>query len=236
MIDRYRCWDDDVALIDTENAPGGIVIYYADGDEEIIHVNKYVIDLFECESAEDFLDLVGGTFRGFVHGEDINAAEDSIWGQVEKHDNLDHINYRIQTKTGKLVGIEDFGRLIEHEGERPVFHVFVIEAEARSAVDWLTGLPSMARFHELAEMGAATIRNRGDKPVAVALDLVGLKSYNTQYGREEGDKLLCVFADVLRKHFGSEACSRFGEDHYYAFAAYEGIEEKIDTLFVCVRA
>ncbi|MBQ3302825.1 MAG: EAL domain-containing protein, partial [Eggerthellaceae bacterium] len=214
-----------------DDAPGGVLVYYADGDEEIIYVNQYVIDLFECDSYEDLLELTKGSFRGFVHDEDINSSEDSIWGQVGKHDNLDHIYYRIKTKSGRLVNIEDFGRLVERSGARPVFTVFLIEMKRKDSVDWLTGLPSMVRFHELAEIGAASIRERGDKPVAIALDLVGMKAFNTQYGRDEGDKLLCVFADVLRKHFGSEACSRFSEDHYYAYTAEDGVKERIEALF-----
>lgn len=216
---------------DGDCAPGGVVVYYADGGEEILYVNQYVIDLFECDSVDDLLELVGGSFRGFVYGEDVDAATDSIWGQVEKHDNFDHINYRIKTKTGKLVAVEGFGRLVENEGARPVFHVFLVEAEQRAAVDWLTGLPGMVRFYELAELGAKAMWARGEQPVAVALDLMGMKAYNTQHGREEGDRLLCVFADVLRKHFGSEACSRFGEDHFYAFAPAWGFERKMSELF-----
>lgn len=218
-------------LFESDDAPGGMLIYYADGDEEIIHVNQYIIDLFDCESFDDFMEFTGGTFHGFVHGEDIDAAEDSIWGQVEKHDNLDHIYYRIETKAGRLVNIEDFGRLVERPGERPLFYVFIIEIKKKDAIDWLTGLNSMARFHELAEMGAETIRQRGERPVAVALDLVGMKSFNTQYSRDEGDKLLCVFADLLKRHFGSEACSRFAEDHYYAFAAESKAQDCLNRLF-----
>lgn len=235
MSSQYRRLYRDSMPLDSEEAPGGVIVYYADGDEEIIHVNKYIVDLFECETVDEFLDLVNGSFRSFVHGEDINAAEDSIWGQVEKHSNLDHINYRIKTRTGKLVNVEDFGRLVEIDNGRPLFYVFIVKVGQRSAVDLLTGLPSMMRFHELAEMGAQTIRRRGGTPVAVALDLVGMKAFNTQYGRDGGDNLLCVFADLLRKYFGSEACSRFSEDHFYAFAQYDGIDELIEALFADFR-
>ena len=100
-----------------------------------------------------------------------------------------------------------------------------------SSVDWLTGLPSMARFHELAQESAASLRSRGEQPIAIALDLVGLKSYNTQYGRDEGDNLLRLFADELAEHFGHDCCSRFAEDHFYAFAANEGLEERFEVLF-----
>lgn len=109
-------------------------------------------------------------------------------------------------------------------------------AVQHSSVDWLTGLPSMARFHELANIASAEIRASGDQPVAVALDLVGMKSFNTQYSREEGDKLLCVFADVLSEHFGAEACSRFAEDHYYAFVPSKDIEGLFEALFAEFKA
>jgi len=109
-------------------------------------------------------------------------------------------------------------------------------AVQHSSVDWLTGLPSMARFHELACIASAEIRESGDQPVAIALDLVGMKSFNTQYSREEGDKLLCVFADVLSEHFGAEACSRFAEDHYYAFVPSKNIEGLFEALFADFKA
>ena len=226
----------DAKFLESDYAPGGVIVYYADGDEEIIYANQYVIDLFECDSFDDLMELTNGSFRGFMHSEDVAAVEDSIWGQVEKLGNVDHIYYRIKTKTGRVVNVEDYGKLVKHPGERPLFYVFVVEVARRDSIDWLTGLNSMARFHELAEMGAQVIAQRGERPVAVALDLVGLKAFNAQYGRDEGDKLLCVFADVLRRHFGSEACSRFSEDHYYAFAAESLVQDKLEALFADFKA
>ena len=217
--------------MDATDAPGGVLVYYADGDEEIIHANDYVVELFECDSVDDFMEYSHGSFRGLVHPDDLDAIEDSIWGQVSTLDKYDHIYYRIVTKAGRLVTVEDFGRLVETPGERPVFYVFLVELTQIGSVDWLTGLPSMVRFHSLARLGAQTIRGRGDVPVAVALDLVGMKSYNTQYGRSAGDDLLRIFADVLRRHFGGEACSRFAEDHFYAFAAEAGLRERVEALF-----
>ena len=231
MQSRYRDIYETDFLLDSQKAPGGILIYYADGDEEIIHVNQYVVDLFECSSIDEFLDLVRGSFRGFVHDYDGDAAEESIWNQVEGHGGFDHLYYRIKTKTGRVIGVEDFGRLDgEHKG-RPIFHVFLAEIAQGSSVDWLTGLPDMARFHILSRMAASSIEARGERPAVVALDLVGLKAFNSEYGRSEGDKLLQVFADTLRKHFGSEACSRFAEDHFYAFATESVIEQRIMGVF-----
>ena len=227
---RFSAYEENFDLLG-DYMPGGFIVYYADGDEEIIYANRYIVELFECDTVEEFLELTQGSFHTFVYGEDIDTATDSIWGQVKKENNLDHIYYRIKTKSGRLLSVDDYGRLVERSGERPIFYVFITELVTLSSIDWLTGLPGMSRFHELAGMGADAIRQRGERPVAISLDLVGMKAFNTQYGREAGDHLLCVFGDVLRKHFGNEACSRFSEDHFYAFASEVGINERMEALF-----
>ena len=221
-------------LLNSEHAPGGVMVYYADGDEEIIHVNQYIVDLFECESVDEFLELTHGSFKGFVYSDDIDASEDSIWGQISTHDSFDHIYYRIKTKSGELVNVDDYGRLIEHRDgpdSRSVFHVFIMKIERGGSVDWLTGLPDMARFLQLAQLGVDALFERGEQPAVLALDLIGLKAYNMKYGREAGDQLLLAFAESLRKHFGGETCSRFAEDHFYAFASSKMLRQRVDGLF-----
>ena len=218
--------------VDTETIPGGFICYFADGDEEIIHANGYVVSLFECDNAEEFLALTKGSFRHFVIEDDLTAVENSIWGQVGCRGDLDHVYYRIRTKSGRLVTVVDYGRLIEEsEYGRPIFEVFVARVAPESAVDWLTGLSGMDRFHALARMGASLLAGAGQRPVAMAFDVMGMKGFNTRYGRKEGDRLLCAFADALRAELGGEACSRVGEDHFYAFAAEDGVEKKVEGIF-----
>ena len=223
---------EDCVQLYSESIPGGFVRYFADGDEEIIHANKYVIELFECESVEEFLELTQGSFRHFVCDDDLSAVEDSIWGQLKSRKNLDHVYYRIRTKTGRLITVVDYSRL-EHDSSygRPFFEAFVARVSKESAVDWLTGLSGMVRFHELARLGASRMASLGQRVVAVALDITGMKSFNTRFGRSEGDRLLCCLADALRSHFGGEACSRFGEDHFYAFSSEKDVEQKVEALF-----
>ena len=221
----------DILSFDSRQAPGGVIVYYADGDEEIIYANQYVVNLFECDSKEDFLEHVNGSFHSFVYADDIDAVEDSIWEQVASSGGFDRICYRIQTKTGRVISVEDFGRLEENtEGERPVFYVFVSEMRQRGPIDWLTGLPSVERFYKMAEMGASVIRAKSIRPVAIALDLVGMRAFNAKNGREAGDRLICLFADKMRDHFGNEACTRYGDGHFFAFAPEEGLVEKLEQL------
>lgn len=139
---------------------------------------------------------------------DIEAAEDSIWGQVAVRNDLDHIYYQIRTKTGRLVSVDDYGRLVRREGERPMFYVFVVQMDRGSVIDWLTGLPGLERFEEVARSNASVFFARGDQPAVVVFDLMGMKLFNERHGRKEGDLLLRTFAKVLRTQFGSEACCR----------------------------
>ena len=223
---------EDHLILDSEALPGGFVRYYADGDEEIIHANRYVIDLFECESAQDFLELTQGTFKHFVYDEDLAATEESIWSQVRSRDKLDHVYYRIRTKSGVLVTVVEHGKLVsDSEYGRPIFEMFVSRVLPTSAVDWLTGLSAMARFHELARIATSMFADTDQRIVAIALDITGMKAFNTRYGRAEGDRLLRAFASALRTQFGGEACSRFGEDHFYAFSPEKSVEKKVMALF-----
>lgn len=220
-----------MALIESENAPGGVIVYYADGDEEIIHVNQYVIDLLECDSFDDFMAFTGGTFKGFVQSDDINSAENSIWGQVESKNGFDHIYYQVITKSGRKVSIDDYGRLIKRPGERPVFYVFAVEMDLASSIDWLTGLPSMDRFKYISELEAASAARHGQSMTMIVFDLMGMKVYNAQHGREGGDRLLRTFANILRKHFGSESCCRYGGDSFCVCTSSEDVNERVNRVF-----
>ena len=219
-------------LLDMDHAPGGAIVYYGDGEQEIIHVNQYVLDLVECATVDEFLALTHGTFRGLVCEDDLEIAEQNIQRQIEDRHKLNHVYYRVKTATGKLVSVDDYGRVTTaRRNDRPVYHVFVIEMTDGGAIDWLTGLPGMAHFHDLVRMGAKSIRLRGERPVALAFDLTGLKAFNTHHGREKGNVMLRTFAAVLRSHFGREACSRFSEDHFYAFASERDLEKTIKSVF-----
>ena len=216
---------------DDQQAPGGVLVYYADGDEEIVYANQYLVDLFECDSVEEFLEHTKGSFRHFVHEDDIDAVEESIWEQVSKQSGFDRICYRIVTKTGKLTIVEDFGRLSESEHERPVFYVFVSELTQQGPVDWLTGLLSVDRFYKMATLEAKTMTECGKQPVALAFNLMGMKAYNVQNGHKAGDDFLCAFAEMLRKHYGSGACSRYASDRFLAIVSRDRVTETVNALF-----
>ena len=105
-----------------------------------------------------------------------------------------------------------------------------------SRYDYLTGLPSMTYFFELAEAGKKKIRENGDWPVLLFIDINGMKFFNQKHGFAEGDRYLQDFSRILVQLFSNENCCRFGQDHFGVFSRETGVEEKLNRLFEEARS
>ena len=131
----------------------------------------------------------------------------------------DEGNYR-ETKAAEGTGLsESLNNALHEEG--------ILRA---SYYDYLTGLPSMTYFFELAEAGKESIRRKGDNPALLYMNFSGMKFYNTRYGFAEGDKLLRAFARILINIFGAERCCRIGADHFAVQTEETGLEDKIQSM------
>ena len=96
--------------------------------------------------------------------------------------------------------------------------------------DYMTGLPNMSYFYELAEAGRKRMQAEGTDSAILFFDLTGLKQFNRRHGFAEGNHLIRTIAANLAKHFSSENCARFAQDHFAAFAPEEGLQEHLDAL------
>ncbi len=116
----------------TDGMPGGFFIYHADGNEELIYANKAMIGIFGCSSMEDFIEYIGGSFRGLVHPEDLDQVENSIHSQISMSSKgLDYVEYRVTRKDGMIRWIRDYGRFVHTSFYGDVFYVFVEDATER---------------------------------------------------------------------------------------------------------
>lgn len=115
-----------------EEMPGGFFIYRADGNEEILQINKAALKIFGCESYEEFKQLTGNTFKGLVHQDDIERVEKSIAYQIEHSaSNLDFVEYRIKQKDGSTRWITDYGRFAHLDGVGDIYYVFIADDTER---------------------------------------------------------------------------------------------------------
>ncbi len=100
-----------------------------------------------------------------------------------------------------------------------------------SIYDYLTGLPSMTYFFQLAEAERARHRAGNIRTAVLFVDLSGMKLFNLNYGFAEGDRLLKETARVLASHFSSENCCRLGQDHFAVCTQAEHVEDELLEVF-----
>ncbi len=106
----------------------GFFIYRAMEDERILYANPALMDLFGCESMEELMKLVGSSFRGIVHPEDLDRVEWEIEQQIQSsEENMDYVQYRIIRRDGQIRWVDDYGHLENSKWgeEHRLFYVFV---------------------------------------------------------------------------------------------------------------
>ena len=88
------------------------------------------------------------------------------------------------------------------------------EIKVKSFTDALTGLWN----REYTEAKVDELLNQGDSGALLMIDLDNFKAINDNYGHQEGDRVLNIFADTLRE-FSSEGdvICRIGGDEFVAF-------------------
>ena len=211
--------------------------------------------LFGCAREEAYARMEGGVYGG-VHPDDGARLADELRRFAAEGGAYNVIlrapaegRYRIIRARGERTRGEDGTPLIvvryEDEGgcgsgpedsadeaDRRFGGLLCGEAGARNAhLDQLTGLPGMSYYFGLAESGRRRIREEGARPAFLFIDLSGMKYFNQKFGFSEGDRLLCGFAGVLTRHFGSESCSRFGQDHFAVLTRADGLEDALEEIF-----
>ena len=103
-------------------------IYRAMEDERILYANPAMMDVFGCQSMGELMELVGHSFRGIVHPEDLERVEWEIENQIQSSDeNMDYVQYRIIRKDGEIRWVDDWGHLESSKWgeEHRLFYVFI---------------------------------------------------------------------------------------------------------------
>ena len=92
--------------------------------------------------------------------------------------------------------------------------LYTLLRQDRFYTDPLTGVPNINYMHEFGNNKVDVIRADGRTPHVILTDLNSMQSYNYQYGVKEGDRLLCLTADTLKKQFPKSLVTRGADDHF----------------------
>lgn len=217
--------------------PGGFFIYEAEGDEKIIFAETNVVKLFGCDTYEDFMDFVGGNFKGMVHPDDLHKIENQIEAQtIYAEKRHDYVRYRIITKQGEIRYIEDFGHLLHWTNGKSFYYVFIVDVDQNEYLnsssnsyaeaevlannretDELTGLFNMAFFYNKVQVLLSQPEIRRQDVSFVHFDIPNFKLYNERNGFKMGDELLCDLGKTIKDVFIGATVARFSDDHFVVF-------------------
>lgn len=217
-----------------QGLPGGVFIYTADEAEQLLYASEYVIQLFGCETYDEFAAYVGHSFRGMVYEADLETVEKEITAQIGTDvAKLDYVRYRIVMKDGTIRYVEDFGRYVELPGKTPVFYIFLVDYDRKylsGDVDAMTGLPGNRRFLQYIN---DLKRKKGslDGYAMVYFNLVNFKLINIRYGVANGDASLVKIRTILQSVFPDGFLSRRRNDHFILFVPQTDIAERLQKTY-----
>ncbi|MCR4877396.1 MAG: response regulator [Clostridiales bacterium] len=142
-----------------DQIPGGFFIYRADDAQEIVYVNRAVLNIFGCEDEQQFRDLTGYTFRGMVHPDDFDAIQASIDEQIAdaNNNNLDCVEYRIIRRDGEIRWLDDYGHFAHMPGYGNVYYVFISDVTEKRIAEMEK--QELARQKHLSEVKNAFLFN-----------------------------------------------------------------------------
>ena len=97
-------------------------------------------------------------------------------------------------------------------------------------VDYLTNLPNMNYFMNLASAKKDSMSGSQQNAAILFFDLYGMRKFNNEYGFEHGNTLLRSFAKLLTELFGIANCCRIGGDDFAVITEEAGVEEIVQNL------
>ena len=256
-MEKYRFSDEALAALEMLQVP--LVVYQSlDKLTVAVAVSQGFRDLLEYDSLEEANRVMEGDLFSNTHPDDAARVAEAARRFIEEGENYEVIYRFRRRRSGDTRIIHAIGRHAAAEDGTMLAYVwYTDEGEytpevgelaanlnkainralheesllQRSYFDYLTGLPSMTHFFELASAGRDRLIRRGDTPALLFVDLSGMKGFNSKYGFTEGDALLRAFSQLLIRRFGRDCCSRFGQDHFAVVTKADDLEERLNELF-----
>ena len=106
---------DEISLI-ANFLPGAFFSFHLEKDNQIIGINKEILELFECDSSEEFRMLTGNCFDGMVVTEDLDYIKRMFFENQQKYMEENRVlvvDFRIITKNKIQVKVRDYIRFID---------------------------------------------------------------------------------------------------------------------------
>lgn len=196
-----------------------LVLEVKDNKTAIVYANKKLLDLFACKNMAELTDFAWEKLFPLTTGLSGDHA-------VFEHMTVADAKGQEHLLNAEVRKAEVAGR------ELQLCYITPININR----DLLTGLLDLRSFQEVGQSRTEDWIKEGEHVSIISFDLVGMKDYNNQYGFKQGDDLLRFVADCIKDSFGDQACTRSGEDRFYAYCPEYGLEDRLQKLVERIRS
>lgn len=111
----------------SEGIPGGFLSCHSDENLEVISINRELLSIYECDTAEEIRQFYKNSARAMVHAEDFDEVFAQIKNQLTDENSIYASEHRIITRTGKTKYVKDYGRLVKTKRYGDIFFVFIYD-------------------------------------------------------------------------------------------------------------
>lgn len=216
-------------IMSCDNLPGGFLVY-RESDGCILSINSQILKLFDCNDNESFYRLTGCNFNNLIYEEDRESLRQNIRACEHAERWASHNHYRIRTKGGKLIYIEEYRHRIPTEENGPVYFIFLSDLNTLTEdqrQDYITGLIGIRQFLHLADEYMKRDCPK-DGAALLFVNLVNFRLLNLNYGLDAGDRFLSSVALKLQELFPDQFIARCDVDHFIILTSTDHLEAKLD--------
>lgn len=220
--------------------PGGVVGGYAEEGYPLYVANDRLLHMAGYASYEEFEADIWGLIIHSIHPDDRDYVNQEMAKLTDPGAQYE-IEYRMKRKDGSYFWVRDIGRrTVAADGRDAIISVLVdIDQQVRLRNDLeyevirdpLTGICN----RKGAEGCIAKAMEQGGAYLFFMIDLDNFKRINDIYGHEQGDVVLCTFAQQLASAFRrSDTVFRLGGDEFAVMVTggpdVEALTKKMETI------
>lgn len=153
---------------------------------------------------------------------DVSSRLQNIKGHMDKHLKVAEHRFAEAVKNEKKLR----ERLSEVESETTVLRQKILEAQARSSLDSVTGLANRAAYDERIKDEYNRWKRFKSPLVLMVWDLDDFKMVNDRFGHQAGDKALRVIGQILQKSIRqTDFVGRYGGEEFCVLLSGTPLDE-----------
>lgn len=218
--------------------PVGLTVFYYEDRPYVLHISEEAAKIFNY-SVEEYIEIFENSIEKIFEDKlqefkiEINKL---IPGSIP-------LNYTIfsPNKQGEYRWVNLCVSVEEREGYRVYYLISkdvtgVKEAlDEKASLDALTGVLNRGAFEEQFNNKIKTFKNL-EESAFILVDLDDFKKINDTYGHQEGDRVICHVAHILKSNFGRDyLVGRLGGDEFaivfWNAKSKENIKKSIERIF-----